>query len=162
MNKLLAVLMPDEPEVLGLLALMLFQDSRRAARTGPDGELVLLDDQDRSLWDHARIDEGLRVLDRAVSLRRAGAYQLQAAIAAAHAQGRPWSEIVLLADTPEQRAARRAEAEAAVARIRGGEDFAAVAAEVSEAGTAERGGLLGAVGRGDLAGPLESAAFALA
>jgi len=70
-------------------------------------------------------------------------------------------EIVLLADTPEQRAARRAEAEAAVARIRGGEDFAAVAAEVSEAGTAERGGLLGAVGRGDLAGPLESAAFAL-
>ena len=98
LGKLLAVLMPDEPEVLGLLALMLFQDSRRAARTGPDGELVLLDDQDRSLWDRARIDEGLRVLDRAVSLRRAGAYQLQAAIAAAHAQDRPWSEIVLLYD----------------------------------------------------------------
>jgi len=96
LGKLLAVLMPDEPEVLGLLALMLLQDSRRAARVGADGELVLLDDQDRTLWDRARIDEGLRMLERAVSLRRAGPYQLQAAIAAAHAESRPWSEIVLL------------------------------------------------------------------
>jgi RNA polymerase sigma-70 factor (ECF subfamily) len=98
LGKLLAVLMPDEPEALGLLALMLLQDSRRAARVGPDGELVLLEDQDRSLWNAARIEEGLRVLDRAVSLRRAGPYQLQAAIAAAHAEERPWSEIVLLYD----------------------------------------------------------------
>jgi RNA polymerase sigma-70 factor (ECF subfamily) len=98
LGKLLAVLMPDEPEVLGLLALMLLQDSRRAARVGADGELVLLEDQDRSLWNRNRIDEGLRMLERAVSLRRPGPYQLQAAIAAAHAEDRPWSEIVLLYD----------------------------------------------------------------
>jgi RNA polymerase sigma-70 factor (ECF subfamily) len=96
LGKVLAVLMPDEAEVLGLLALMLLQDSRRAARTGPDGEIVLLEDQDRSLWDRARIDEGLRVLERAVSLRRRGPYQLQAAIAAAHAESRPRTEIVTL------------------------------------------------------------------
>jgi RNA polymerase sigma-70 factor, ECF subfamily len=96
LGKLLAVLMPDEAEVLGLLSLMLLQDSRRAARVGPDGEIVLLEDQDRSLWDGARIDEGLRVLDRAVSLRRRGPYQLQAAIAAAHAEDRPKTEIVVL------------------------------------------------------------------
>jgi RNA polymerase sigma-70 factor (ECF subfamily) len=71
LGKLLAVLMPDEPEALGLLALMLLQDSRRAARVGPDGELVLLEDQDRSLWSAERIAEGLRVLERAVALRRA-------------------------------------------------------------------------------------------
>ena len=96
LNKLLAVLMPDEAEVLGLLALMLLQDSRRAARLGPDGELVLLADQDRSLWDRTRVDEGLRVLERAVSLRRPGPYQLQAAIASAHAEERPQAEIVAL------------------------------------------------------------------
>jgi RNA polymerase sigma-70 factor (ECF subfamily) len=90
--------MPDEGEVLGLLALMLLQDSRRAARVGPDGELVLLEDQDRALWDAQRIEEGLRVLDRAVSLGRRGPYVLQAAIAAAHAEDRPWEEIVLLYD----------------------------------------------------------------
>jgi RNA polymerase sigma-70 factor, ECF subfamily len=99
LGKLLAVLMPDEPEALGLVALMLLQDSRRAARVGMDGELVLLEDQDRSLWDTGRIEEGIRVLDRAVSLRRPGPYQLQAAIAAAHAEGLPWSEIVLLYDS---------------------------------------------------------------
>ena len=96
LTKLLAVLMPDEAEVFGLLALMLLQDSRRAARVGEDGEIVLLEDQDRALWNDARIDEGLRVLDRAVSLRRPGPYQLQAAIAAAHAEKRPKIEIVLL------------------------------------------------------------------
>ena len=68
MTKLLAVLMPDEPEVLGLLGLMLLQDSRREARTGPGGELILLENQDRSLWDRGRIDEGLRVLHRALAL----------------------------------------------------------------------------------------------
>ncbi len=98
LGKLLAVLMPDESEVLGLLALMLLQDSRRAARVGPSGELVLLEDQDRSLWSPQRIDEGLHVLERAVSLRRAGPYVLQAAIAAAHAESRPWEEIVALYD----------------------------------------------------------------
>ena len=96
LGKLLAVLMPDEAEVLGLLALMLLQDSRRAARVGADGEIVLLEDQDRSLWSAERIGEGLRVLERAVSLRRPGPYQLQAAIAAAHAEDRPRAEIVAL------------------------------------------------------------------
>jgi len=98
LGKLLAVLMPDEAEVLGVLALMLLQDSRRAARVGEEGEIVLLEDQDRSLWDRARIDEGVRVLDRAVSIRRPGPYQLQAAIAAAHAEDRPRDEIVVLYD----------------------------------------------------------------
>jgi RNA polymerase sigma-70 factor, ECF subfamily len=96
LGKLLAVLMPDESEVLGLLALMLLQDSRRAARVGADGELVLLEDQDRRLWDRARIEEGLRVLERAASFRQPGPYQLQAAIAAAHAESRPSSEVVAL------------------------------------------------------------------
>ena len=96
--KLLAVLMPDEPEALGLLALMLLQDSRRAARIGTDGELVILENQDRSLWNDQRIEEGLRVLERAVLLRRPGAYQLQAAVAAAHAEDRPWSEIAAFYD----------------------------------------------------------------
>lgn len=85
--KLLCVLMPDEPEAYGLLALMLLQDSRRDARVTPDGELVLLADQDRTLWDRAAIDEGLRMLERAEAQRRPGVYQLQAAIAAGHAQG---------------------------------------------------------------------------
>jgi RNA polymerase sigma-70 factor (ECF subfamily) len=82
--RLLAVLMPDEPEVLGLLALMLHQDARRDARTGPGGELVLLEDQDRSLWHAGRIAEAGRVLERASAQRRPGPYQLQAAIATVH------------------------------------------------------------------------------
>ena len=98
LGKLLALLMPDEAEVLGLLALMLLQDSRSAARVGANGEIVLLEDQDQTLWDRARIEEGLRVLDRAVSLRRPGSYQLQAAIAAAHAQNRPKDEVAALYD----------------------------------------------------------------
>ncbi|HET8874017.1 MAG TPA: DUF6596 domain-containing protein, partial [Gaiellaceae bacterium] len=68
LGKLLAVLMPDEPEVLGLLSLMLFHDSRREARTSPEGELILLEDQDRSLWNRDRIEEGRRVLQRSFSL----------------------------------------------------------------------------------------------
>jgi RNA polymerase sigma-70 factor (ECF subfamily) len=101
--KLLAVLMPDELEALGLLALMLLHDSRRAARTGPEGELVLLEDQDRTRWNRARIDEGTRVLDRALALRRPGPYQLQAAIAALHAEAlsaddTDWRQIAALYD----------------------------------------------------------------
>ena len=84
--KLLAALMPDEPEPLGLAALMLFHDSRRATRTTPEGELVLLEDQDRGRWDRAEIVEGQRLLDRALRHRRPGPYQLQAAIAALHAE----------------------------------------------------------------------------
>jgi RNA polymerase sigma-70 factor (ECF subfamily) len=85
--KLLCVLMPDEPEAFGLLALMLLQDSRRDARLSPEGELVLLADQDHRLWDMQAVDEGLRMLARAETQRRPGPYQLQAAIAAGHAQG---------------------------------------------------------------------------
>ena len=95
--KLLAVLMPDEAEALGLLALMLFHDSRREARTTPEGELILLEDQDRSLWSGARIDEGRRVLQRAARLRRVGPYQLQAAIAAVHSEKKTdWTAVALL------------------------------------------------------------------
>ena len=101
--KLLAVLMPDEAEALGLLALMLFHDSRREARTA-GGDLVLLEDQDRSLWDESRIDEGRRVLERAASMRRAGPYQLQAAVAAVHAEGETdWPAVaVALAEDPDR------------------------------------------------------------
>ena len=101
LGRLLAVLMPDEAEALGLLALMLFQDSRRRARIGPDGELVLLEAQDRSTWNRSEIEEAARVLERALGLRRPGPYQLQAAIAALHAEAeRPeetdWPQIALL------------------------------------------------------------------
>jgi RNA polymerase sigma-70 factor, ECF subfamily len=84
--RILAELMPDEPEAMGLLALMLLHDARREARTGQDGALVLLDQQDRSRWDRAAIREGLEMLQQAARLRRAGAYQVQAEIAAAHDQ----------------------------------------------------------------------------
>ncbi|HSO02168.1 MAG TPA: sigma-70 family RNA polymerase sigma factor, partial [Gaiellaceae bacterium] len=95
--KLLAVLMPDEPEALGLLALMLLHDARRDARTAADGSLVLLADQDRSRWSRERIDEGTRVLERALSHRRPGAYQLQAAIAALHLEDETdWPQIAVL------------------------------------------------------------------
>ena len=108
MTKLLAVLMPDEPEVFGLLGLMLLQDSRREARTGPGGELILLENQDRSLWDRGRIDEGLRVLDRALAFGSPGAYQLQAAVAALHAQSETadqtdWVQIAALYEELERR-----------------------------------------------------------
>jgi RNA polymerase sigma-70 factor (ECF subfamily) len=85
--KVLAVLMPDEAEALALLALLLLQDSRRDARVGTDGSLVLLDEQDRSRWNRAAIDEGLRVLARARALHGQGPYLLQAEIAAVHARG---------------------------------------------------------------------------
>jgi RNA polymerase sigma-70 factor (ECF subfamily) len=97
----LAKLMPDESEVLGLLALMLLQDSRREARTGAEGELVLLEDQDRSRWDRREIETGQGLLDRAIRLGPPGPYVLQAAIAAEHARaadpdGTDWSRIASL------------------------------------------------------------------
>ena len=102
--RILVHLMPDEPEALGLLALLKFQDSRRAARTSPAGELILLEDQDRSLWDHELIREGRDALVRASRRGRAGTYQLQAAIAAVHADASryadtDWKQIVALYDT---------------------------------------------------------------
>jgi RNA polymerase sigma-70 factor, ECF subfamily len=94
-------LMPAEPETIGLLALMLLQHSRRHARVDKDGDLVLLEDQDRARWDQEMIDEGLAKLDAAIAMRRPGAYQVQAAIAALHAQApraedTDWPEIATL------------------------------------------------------------------
>ncbi|MFC1430912.1 RNA polymerase sigma factor [Streptacidiphilus sp. N1-3] len=83
--RMLTALMPDEPEAHGLLALMLLHDARRPARFSADGDLVTLEEQDRSLWDRPRIDEGTAVLERALRRRRAGPFQIQAAIAACHA-----------------------------------------------------------------------------
>ncbi len=96
LGRALAELMPDEPEVQGLLALMLLHDSRRDARFR-DGELVLLDDQDRSRWDSAEIEEGRRVLERGIALRGNGPYVLQAAIASLHADPVvDWAEVAAL------------------------------------------------------------------
>jgi RNA polymerase sigma-70 factor, ECF subfamily len=97
----LVALMPDEPEALGLLALMLLHDARSAARLDAAGDFVPLDEQDRSVWNRAAIDEGLAVLDRALRRRRPGGYQIQAAIAACHATAAraadtDWAQIALL------------------------------------------------------------------
>jgi RNA polymerase sigma-70 factor, ECF subfamily len=102
LGRLLLQLMP-EPETMGLLALMLLHEARRPARTAPDGQLVLLDDQDRALWDRARIAEGSALVEQALASRRFGPYTLQAAIAAVHATApspadTDWDEIVLLYD----------------------------------------------------------------
>lgn len=102
LGRLLVELLP-EPEAMGLLALMLLHESRRAARSSPDGELVLLEDQDRSVWDQDRIVEGVRLVERALTSRRIGPYTLQAAIAAVHAEARSvdetdWPQIVGLYD----------------------------------------------------------------
>jgi RNA polymerase sigma-70 factor, ECF subfamily len=94
-------LMSGEPETIGLLALMLLQHSRRHARVDENGDLVLLEDQDRARWDQEMIDEGLALIDTAVEMRRPGPYQVQAAIAALHARApRPedtdWPQIATL------------------------------------------------------------------
>jgi RNA polymerase sigma-70 factor (ECF subfamily) len=92
----LVELMPDEPEAFGLLALMLLHDSRRRARFR-NGELVLLADQDRSLWDATKIAEGRRLLDRAIALRGRGSYVVQAAIASLHVdEPTDWGQIAAL------------------------------------------------------------------
>jgi RNA polymerase sigma-70 factor, ECF subfamily len=97
LGRMLTALMPDEPEALGLLALMLLHDSRRAARVDEDGALVLMDHQDRSLWDTAAIADGRELVERALRLRRVGPYQLQAAIAALHTEAETdWPQIVAL------------------------------------------------------------------
>ena len=102
LGRLLVELLPD-PEVLGLLALMLLHDARRAARTSGDGEIVLLDEQDRSRWDRGQIAEGVALVERALAARRVGPFVLQAAIAAVHAEAATpaatdWAEIVGLYD----------------------------------------------------------------
>lgn len=102
LGRLLLGLLP-EPEVMGLLGLMLLQESRRAARTSPDGDLILLEQQDRSLWDKDQITEGIALTESALRSRRFGAYTLQAAIAAVHAESSStastdWRQITLLYD----------------------------------------------------------------
>ena len=102
LGRLLMELLP-EPEVVGLLALMLLQESRRAARSSPEGDIILLEDQNRSLWNRTYISEGNALVERALSSRRFGSYTLQAAIAAVHAEARDpsatdWARIVALYD----------------------------------------------------------------
>ena len=102
LGRLLSELQP-EPEVIGLLALMLLQESRRAARTSPTGELILLENQNRSLWNREQIAEGVALVQRALNSRRFGAYTLQAAIAAVHAEAESpaatdWRQIVAIYD----------------------------------------------------------------
>ena len=102
LGRLLVALLP-EPEAIGLLALMLLHDSRRETRTSPSGDLVLLDEQDRSRWNHAQIEEGAALVERALTSRRFGPYSVQAAIAAVHshasdAAATDWNEIVGLYD----------------------------------------------------------------
>ncbi|MGN6678317.1 MAG: RNA polymerase sigma factor, partial [Streptosporangiaceae bacterium] len=97
----LRLVLPAEPEVTGLLALLLLTNARQAARTGPDGSLVLLADQDRALWNKAEITEGEQLIETALRFRRPGPYQLQAAIAACHstapsAEQTDWREIAAL------------------------------------------------------------------
>src|SRR5262249_8503339 len=101
LGRLLCKLSADEPENLGLLALMLFQDSRREARMDQNGQFVTLDEQDRSKGDREEIDEGSRLLETALGFHRIGNYQLQAAIAALHAEATSadktdWHQIALL------------------------------------------------------------------
>jgi RNA polymerase sigma-70 factor (ECF subfamily) len=101
LGRVLDELLPNEAENLGLMALMLLQDSRRDARINQEGELVTLDEQDRSLWDQNEIKEGLRLVERALRRGRVGIYQLQAAIAAVHAEAASagatdWPQIVAL------------------------------------------------------------------
>ena len=102
LGRLLTELQP-EPEVKGLLALMLLQESRRAARTSPSGELILLENQDRSLWNREQIAEGVALLNKALNSRRFGPYTMQAAIAAVHAEAESvaatdWRQIVAIYD----------------------------------------------------------------
>ena len=102
LGRLLIELLP-EPEALGLLALMLLHEARRPARTTPDGELVLLEEQDRTLWNHEGIGEGITLVERALTSRRFGPYTLQAAIVAVHAEApsiaaTDWDQIVALYD----------------------------------------------------------------
>jgi RNA polymerase sigma-70 factor (ECF subfamily) len=101
--RLLAELMPDEPEVVGLLALLLLTESRRSARTGPDGAMVVLADQDRSLWDRALVSEGQALVRACLRRNAPGPYQVQAAISAVHsdaatAADTDWRQIVELYD----------------------------------------------------------------
>jgi RNA polymerase sigma-70 factor (ECF subfamily) len=138
LGRVLVALMPDEPEAIGLLALMVLHDSRRAARVDADGALVLLADQDRSAWDAEAIADGLALVDRALALGGRGRYTIQAEIAAAHARpgetdwaaiADAYARLVALDDSPVV-ALNRA---VAVAMARGPEAGLALADEQAEA-----------------------------
>jgi predicted RNA polymerase sigma factor len=176
LNRLLHRLMPREPEVLGLLALLLLHESRAATRFDGWGRLVRLADQDRTGWDRALITEAIALLDRALALRRPGPYQVQAAIAALHAEApdyerTDWAQIRLLYDRLQAMAPspvvllNRAVAtryvvgpEAALAEI------APLAAELDNYRLfhALRAGLLAGLGRGEEARAASERALALA
>ena len=99
----LCALLPNEPEPAGLLALMLLHDSRREARVSADGDLILLGDQDRTKWNRPQVEEGVRLVEQALRLRRPGPYQVQGAIAAVHAEAptaaeTDWRQIAVLYD----------------------------------------------------------------
>ncbi|HEY8600015.1 MAG TPA: DUF6596 domain-containing protein [Thermomicrobiales bacterium] len=173
LGRLLAELMPDEPEVLGLLALMLLVASRRAARTTPNGDLILLAEQDRQLWDRALIAEGQGLVRRCLRLNRPGPYQLQAAINAVHsdaatATATDWGQIVrlydqLLARTPTPIVAlNRA---VAVAEVAGPAAALALLADLDLVGYylfhAIRADLLRRLGRAEEAAASYTAAIAL-
>ena len=174
LGRVLAELMPDEPEVMGLLALMLLVDSRRAARTTPDGRLVLLADQDRGRWDRDRIAEGQAIVRRCLRRNQPGPYQLQAAINAVHsdapaAAATDWEQILalydqLLALAPSPVVAlNRA---VAVAEVEGPEAALALVDELDLDGYhlfhAIRADLLRRLGRGPEAALAYDAAIALA
>ena len=174
LGRVLAELMPDEPEVMGLLALMLLVDSRRAARTTPDGRLVLLADQDRDRWDRDRIAEGQAIVRRCLRRNQPGPYQLQAAINAVHsdapaAAATDWEQILalydqLLALAPSPVVAlNRA---VAVAEVEGPEAALALVDELDLDGYhlfhAIRADLLRRLGRGPEAALAYDAAIALA
>ena len=139
--RLLVSLMPDEPEAIGLLALMLLHDSRRAARVDADGRLVLLADQDRSLWDAEAIAEGERLVARGWRLGRLGTYLIQASIAVEHARGSDWARIAVAlrrADGGRAVADRRAQPRGGDRRARrpgGGADGDGRACELDAATT---------------------------
>lgn len=170
----LRMVLPAEPEVAGLLALLLLTDARRAARTARDGSLVLLADQDRSLWDHAKIAEGERLVERALSAGRPGPYQLHAAIAACHstaptAKRTDWLQIAALYRElvrHEPTAVVLANQAVAVAMAEGPESGLAILDRLAEHGRLDgwpqlhiaRAELLRRLGRGDEA----TAAYELA
>jgi RNA polymerase sigma-70 factor (ECF subfamily) len=176
--RLLVQLLPSEPEALGLLSLMLLHDARRDTRVGEDGALVPLEEQDRSRWDHARIAEGLDVLERAIAMRRRGPYQVQAAIAALHAKAEAasstdWRQIAALYGALHEMMPTvivELNAAAAVAMASGPEEGLAWIARVEASGElgdyyllhAARADLLRRAGRGREAGPHYRRAIGLA
>lgn len=176
--RLLVQLSPREPEALGLLSLMLLHDGRRDTRVAEDGALVPLEEQDRSRWDHAKITEGLDVLERAIAMRRRGPYQVQAAIAALHAKAESasatdWRQIAALYGALHEMmptAVVELNAAAAVAMVSGPDEGLAWITRVEATGElddyhllpAARADLLRRAGRGREAEPHYRRALALA